>query len=251
MRGSVDTSLDDGVLSIVIDDGELNVLDEGIIEALGAAISTAEQTSVRAVLLLSGARVFSAGADIRRLAELSTEDFPTWNERIQRLFTRLSRLDVPVVASISGHALGGGYELALAADVRVMGQAARVGLPEVRLGIIPGAGGTQRLTRLVGPHVACRLLLGGEQYGAAEALSFGLVDDVSDDPDLRAREVAARLAENPREVAAAVKEAVSVAAGPLDAGLAHEQELICKLFAGPAQREMVRSFLKKRSGDRP
>jgi enoyl-CoA hydratase len=199
--------------------------------------------SVRALVLWGGPTCFAAGADIDLLASMGYEEIVRWNRALQRAMTALAVLPFPVVAAVNGPALGGGCELALAADFRVAGRSARLGLPEVRLGIMPGSGGTQRMTRLLGPAVAKRLLMTGHSCRGDEARELGLVDEAVDDDVVldRALELAQGLAAGPRFALAAIKQAVDEAVdGP--GGLALERALIAGLFATRDKEEGFRSF---------
>ena len=169
----------DGVGTIRIDRPKMNALDrqtQG--EIAEAAVEAGERDDVRAVVLYGGERVFAAGADIKEMAAMSHSDMVRASEGLQAGFKAVARIPKPVVAAVTGYALGGGCELALCADVRFAADNAILGQPEVLLGVIPGAGGTQRLTRLVGPSRAKDLIFTGRFVKADEALAIGMVDRV-------------------------------------------------------------------------
>ena len=147
-------------------------------ELRDAAAEATERDDVRAVVLYGGEKVFAAGNDVKEMAELSYADMVKLGTSVQSAVTAVARIPKPVVAAITGYALGGGCELALAADVRFAAEDAQLGQPEVLLGIIPGAGGTQRLSRLIGPSRAKDLIFTGRFVKADEALAIGLVDRV-------------------------------------------------------------------------
>ena len=143
-----------------------------------AAAGGCDDAAVRAVVLYGGEKLFAAGADIKEMsqAELRADDADS--RRLQDALNAVARIGKPVIAAVTGYALGGGLELALCADFRVLGESAKVGQPEILLGLIPGAGGTQRLPRLIGPAKAKDLIFTGRFVGAAEALAIGLADKV-------------------------------------------------------------------------
>ena len=157
----------------------MNALNAQVQEELRAAATEAgERTDVAAVILYGGEKVFAAGADIKEMAAMSYADMAVRSGALQSSFTAVARIPKPVVAAVTGYALGGGCELALCADLRVCGDNAKLGQPEISLGVIPGAGGTQRLSRLVGPARAKELIFTGRFVDAEEALRIGLVDRV-------------------------------------------------------------------------
>lgn len=167
------------VVTVRLDNPPLNAFDSALRAELSAcARELADARDVRAVVLHGGERLFAAGADIKALAAMGPEEVRGWNRALQRTFDEVARLPMPVVAALTGYALGGGMELALAADYRVAADNAVLGQPEVQLGIMPGSGGTQRLTRLIGPSRAKNLLMTGRRVAADEALRLGLVDEV-------------------------------------------------------------------------
>ncbi|WP_164477945.1 enoyl-CoA hydratase/isomerase family protein [Nocardioides pantholopis] len=225
--------------------GRVFVLDGAAVDALESAVDQVERDRPCCLVVVGGGRVFCAGADLEELARLDPPAFGSWNERLARVATRLAELPMPVVAALNGAALGGGLELALAADHRIADPAASVGLPEVGLGFMPGAGGVRRLTRLLGPHRARWLILRGTRLSAAEALEAGLVDEIHADPPARAHEFAEEFRGTSAAALAAVKRAVDTAYSP-DAH-AIEQELIGALFDTDACRQAIAGFVAARS----
>ena len=195
--------------------------------------------------------MFAAGADIKEMAPLGT---PAMNERAAGLhaaFDLIAAIPKPVIAAITGYALGGGLELALAADFRVLGEKAKVGQPEILLGVIPGGGGTQRLPRLIGPAKAKELIFTGRQVDAAEALAIGLADKVVPDAEVypAAKEMAAQYAAGPALALAAAKHAVNRGLEvDLAAGLEIERLQFAGLFSTEDQKAGMRSFVENGPG---
>jgi enoyl-CoA hydratase/carnithine racemase len=182
---------------------------------------------------------------------MGPEEVRGWNRALQRTFDEVARLPMPVVAAITGYALGGGMELALAADYRIAAEDAVLGQPEVQLGIMPGSGGTQRLTRLIGPARAKNLLMTGRRVRAEEALRLGLVDEVVPAETVldAALGYARRLAEGPAAALEAIKESVDHGADlGLAAGLALERSLFTGVFGTADAEEGIRSFLEHGPG---
>ncbi len=169
----------DGVGTIRLDRPKMNALNVQVQEEIRAAATEAtEREDVKAVVIYGGERVFAAGADIKEMADMSYTDMVRRSGPLQSALSSVARIPKPVVAAITGYALGGGCELALCADVRFAADNAVLGQPEILLGIIPGAGGTQRLSRLVGPSRAKDIIFTGRFVQADEALAIGLVDRV-------------------------------------------------------------------------
>ncbi len=203
------------------------------------------------VVIITGAgdKAFIAGADIGEFAERTpVEQRAVMAQR--PVFDEVAAFPKPVIAMINGFALGGGCELALACDLRIAARSAKLGQPEIKLGIIPGGGGTQRLPRLVGVGNAMRLILTGELINAEEAARIGLVDLVTDDTDLAERtlEIAKAMAAHSSLTLRLAKTAVRAAEEmPLAAGLAYERELFVTAFGSQDKREGVAAFLEKRA----
>jgi enoyl-CoA hydratase len=232
-----------------------NALNAAVRRELTSAVEELSADAPVRVIVLTGAgeKAFVAGADIAEFAQrtpLEQRDAMTGS----RVFDAIAACPKPTVAMINGFALGGGCELAMACDMRVASDGARLGQPEVNLGIIPGGGGTQRLPRLVGTGQALRLILSGELIDAAEALRIGLVDVVHPAAELRERtmELAERIAAKSPVALRMAKDAVRASTEmPLGAGLAYETELFITCFASEDKREGVEAFLEKRAPEFP
>ncbi|WP_193604751.1 enoyl-CoA hydratase/isomerase family protein [Nocardioides dongkuii] len=244
--------VEDGVGTIRLDRPKMNALDVRMQEEIRAAATEAtERDDVRAVVLYGGERVFAAGADVKEMADMSYTDMVKRSGGLQSAFTAVARIPKPVVAAITGYALGGGCELALCADVRFAAEDAVLGQPEILLGIIPGAGGTQRLTRLVGPSRAKDLILTGRFVQAEEALAIGLVDRVVPAEQVYA-EAVAWAGQFSRAAAYAVRAAKeSIDRGlevDLETGLEIERQQFAALFATEDRTIGMRSFVENGPG---
>jgi enoyl-CoA hydratase len=207
---------------------------------------------VRVVVITgAGDKAFIAGADINEFAERTpAQQRATMLERT--IFDEIAAYPKPVIAMINGFALGGGCEVALACDIRIAARSAKLGQPEIKLGIIPGGGGTQRLPRLIGVGNAMRLILSGELIGAEEAAQLGLIDVLIDDDALRTRtyEIAQAMAAHSPLTLRLAKRAIRASEEmPLSAGLAHERELFITAFGSEDKKEGVAAFLEKRAPD--
>ncbi|MGY1769757.1 enoyl-CoA hydratase/isomerase family protein [Blastococcus sp. SYSU D00813] len=248
----VTLQVEDGVGTIRLDRPKMNAIDDQLHrEVRAAALEAGRRDDVRAVVLYGGERVFAAGADIKAMADLDARGMAAWGRELTESFAAVERIPRPVIAAITGYALGGGYELALCADFRVVGAGAKVGLPEITLGIIPGAGGTQRLARLVGPAKAKDLIFTGRHVAAEEALEMGLADAVVPDDEVysTALAMARRFAAGPTLALAAAKQAVTDGLDmTLPQGLALETRLFSGLFGTEDQRTGMRSFIENGPG---
>jgi enoyl-CoA hydratase/carnithine racemase len=237
----------DGIGTIRLDRPPVNALNDAVTAELAAAASAAEDSAdVRAVIVYGGEKVFAAGADIKEMAEADYAAMTVRSGRLQAAMSLVAGIGKPVVAAITGYALGGGLELALAADFRVAGAGARLGQPEIQLGIIPGAGGTQRLPRLVGPARAKDIVFTGRMVDAAEAHAIGLVDQVVPDDSVytAALEAVRRYAAGPALALRAAKRAIDHGIGvDLATGLEIERIQFAALFGTQDQRVGMRSFL--------
>ena len=242
----------DGVAVLTLDrPGRLNAIGSDTVELLHAAIGgITTDPDVRAVVVTGAGRAFSAGADITELDRMTTpHDFARFVRSLTDCFGRLARLALPTVAAVEGLALGGGFELAMACDLRLAGESARFGVPEVKLGLLPGAAGTQRLARLLPSAVAKHMLMTGSPLRASDALSWGLVNRVVPDGETlaAAEELARSLAAGPPLALAAAKRLVDQGAEmPFDAAVAFERETVSLLFATDDRVEGVKAFLEKR-----
>ena len=248
----VTLQVEDGVGTIRLDRPKMNAINEQLHREVRAAAEEAgERDDVRAVVLYGGERVFAAGADIKQMSVLDREGMSAWGRELQTSFIAVAHVPKPVIAAITGYALGGGYELALCADFRVLGASAKIGQPEILLGVIPGAGGTQRLARLVGPAKAKDLVFTGRHVGAEEALDIGLADAVVPDEEVYATAVAMarKFAAGPPLALAAAKQAIDSGLDhSLEEGLALESRLFAELFDTEDQKNGMRSFLESGPG---
>ena len=238
--------------TIRLDRPKMNALNGQVTAELReAAVEAGSRSDVRAVVLYGGERVFAAGADIKEMSGLTYADMVTWGTGLQEALKVVAKLPKPVVAAVTGYALGGGFELALTADFRVLGERAKVGVPEIQLGVIPGAGGTQRLTRLVGPAKAKGMVFTGRHVGAEEALALGIADLVVPDADVytAAVEMASQYAEGPAVALRAAKQAIDEGLElDLDSALRLETSLFAGLFATEDQKAGMQSFLEQGPG---
>jgi enoyl-CoA hydratase/carnithine racemase len=229
-----------------------NALDAALLEALEETLrQLAKDRDVRAVILTGGESVFAAGVDIGSFAATpGVANAYRASEARARCWEALTHLPQPTIAAVAGYALGGGCELALACDLRLAAESARFGQPEVRLGLIPGAGGTQRLPRLIGATRAKELIFFGDPIDAQEAHRLGLVNRVVPTERLlaEARDWAARLAALPPLALAMAKQAVDTGADlALPAALYLEQQSFVALFGTADEQEGVAAFLEKRA----
>ena len=242
----------DNVATITINrPDKRNALNAAVRHEIVDALDQLHADDTARVVIITGAgdKAFVAGADIGEFAERTPVE---QREAMQgrRVFDEVAACPKPTIAMINGFALGGGCELAIACDIRVAARSARFGQPEVRLGLIPGGGGTQRLPRLVGAGRALRLILTGDLIDAEEAYRIGLVDVLVDDAELhtRTQELARSMAAHSPVALRLAKDAVAGALEtPLSAGLALERELFITAFASDDRREGVSAFLEKRS----
>jgi len=230
----------------------LNALSRATVAELAAAIEELNaDDAIRAIILTgAGEKAFVAGADIGEFNSLrSAEEAAEYARAGQAVLNRMERLPKPVIAAINGYALGGGCELAMACDIRIAADTARLGQPEINLGIIPGYGGTQRLTRLVGKGMAKLLVLSGDPISAQEAQRIGLVDVVVPAAELmpKALELAEKLASKAPVALRLCKQAINEGAeGTLASGLDHEAALFGVVFDTEDRVEGVSAFLEKR-----
>jgi enoyl-CoA hydratase/carnithine racemase len=220
-------------------------------EIRDAALELSDRTEVGAVVLYGGPQVFAAGADIKEMADMTYQDMAMASAALQGAFDAVAGIPQPTIAAITGYALGGGCELALCCDLRIAAEDARLGQPEIRLGVIPGAGGTQRLPRLVGPARAKELIFTGRMVDAQEALAIGLVNSVVPAAEVysAALELAGKLAKGPAMAMRAAKRAID---GGLETDLATGLEIerleFSGLFATDDQKIGMRSFVEDGPG---
>ena len=252
MAEFVTLEVSDGIGTIRLDRPPMNALNRQLQEEIREAARQATvRADVKAVTVYGGEKVFAAGADIKELAEL---DFVRMSEiagDLQSALGSIADIPKPTVAAITGYALGGGLELALGADRRIVGDNVKLGTPEILLGIIPGGGGTQRLARLVGPAKAKDIVFTGRFVGAEEALTLGLVDEVvaPDDVYEAARRWAGQFTGAASRALAAAKAAIDQGLDTdLDTGLKIEQHVFAALFATKDRTIGLESFLENGPG---
>lgn len=249
---TVSLEVAEGVGTIRIDRPPMNALDIATQDRLKVVAEEAgRRDDVRAVIVWGGEKVFAAGADIKEMQAMSYEGMVDRSRALQESFTAVARIPKPVVAAVTGYALGGGCELALCADIRIAAENAKLGQPEILLGLIPGAGGTQRLSRLVGPSRAKDLIFTGRMVKAEEALAIGLVDKVvpAEQVYAEARAWAERLARGPAYALRAAKEAIDGGLETdLETGLTIERTLFAGLFATADRETGMRSFVEDGPG---
>jgi len=249
----VRVQVEEGIATVTVDRPEkLNALNTEVMSALDAAFEAAESDAALRCLIVTGAgdRAFIAGADIAELASLTPIGARAHSRRGQAVLDRLEGLPIPTIAAINGFAYGGGLELAMACALRVASENAKMGLPETSLGILPGYGGTQRLSRLVGPARAAELVLTAEKgLTATEALRIGLVNRVAPAGQAlaAAKELARRIASNGPAACRYALEAIRRGAGmPLAEGLVLEGTLFGLCATTDDMREGMGAFLEKR-----
>ncbi|MBT2509485.1 enoyl-CoA hydratase/isomerase family protein [Streptomyces sp. ISL-98] len=249
---TVNLEVSEGVGTIRLARPPMNALDIATQDRLRELAEEAtRRDDVRAVVIYGGEKVFAAGADIKEMQAMDHAAMVVRSKALQDSFTAVARIPKPVVAAITGYALGGGCELALCADFRIAGENAKLGQPEVLLGLIPGAGGTQRLSRLVGPSKAKDLIFTGRHVRADEALTIGLVDRVvpADEVYEQAHAWAAKLAHGPAMALRAAKESIDAGLETdVDTGLTIERNWFAGLFATEDRERGMRSFVEEGPG---
>jgi enoyl-CoA hydratase/carnithine racemase len=252
------TNMLDGVATFTLNRPPVNAINDEWLMSFDSSLDELAKYRCTVLHIRSNQRVFCAGAD---LAEISrrmpladgADRMYAYAARIQRLYARIEQLPLVTVAEIGGAAMGGGLELALACDLRIAANEARVGLPEAQLGLIPGAGGTQRLARLCGAGVAARLILGAETVDGATARELGIVQWAVSREHLAARaaEIVRGIAELPAPALAECKACIAAAGRPGRHGFADELEATRRLFLDEDTRQRVQSFLAKPADRRP
>ena len=244
--------VDQAIGTIRLDRPPMNALNAEVRAELKAAADEATvRKDIRAVVVYGGEKVFAAGADIKEMAELTYAEMVDRSGPLQAAFAAVAHIPKPTVAAVTGYALGGGCELALACDVRIAAEDAKLGQPEIQLGLIPGAGGTQRLSRLVGPARAKELIYTGRFVRAEEALQIGLVDQVVPAGEVysAATTWAARFADGPAYALRAAKEAIDRGLETdIDTGLEIERQYFVGLFATEDRSIGMRSFIENGPG---
>ncbi|MEV8530895.1 enoyl-CoA hydratase-related protein [Streptomyces sp. NPDC051211] len=249
---TISLEVSEGVGTIRLDRPPMNALDIATQDRLRElAVEATDRADVRAVVLYGGEKVFAAGADIKEMQAMDHAAMVARSRALQDSFTAVARIPKPVVAAVTGYALGGGCELALCADYRIAADNAKLGQPEILLGLIPGAGGTQRLSRLIGPSRAKDLIFTGRMVKADEALSLGLVDRVVPAAEVyeQAHAWAAKLAQGPAIALRAAKECVDGGLeADIDTGLAIERTWFAGLFATEDRERGMSSFIAEGPG---
>jgi enoyl-CoA hydratase/carnithine racemase len=252
MAQFVRLEVDDGVGTLRLDRPPMNALNVAVQEEIrAAAAEAAERDDVRAVVVYGGEKVFAAGADIKEMAAMSYTDMVRRSGALQSSLSAVADIPKPVVAAVTGYALGGGCELALCADIRIAAEDAKLGQPEILLGIIPGAGGTQRLARLIGPAKAKDLVFTGRFVAADEALQMGLVDRVVPREEVYSAAVhwAGAFTAGPAFALRAAKESIDRGLEvDLQTGLEIERQQFAGLFATRDRSVGMTSFIDNGPG---
>ncbi|MHB1651724.1 MAG: enoyl-CoA hydratase/isomerase family protein [Desulfitobacteriaceae bacterium] len=244
-------TIEEGIATITLNRPEvLNALNHQVYSELGqVAQELAEDDSVRVVIITGGDKVFAAGADIRDMAKAEAMDIALAGRPSMKALSLIENMPKPVIAAVAGYALGGGCELSLVCDVRIAADNAKFGLPEITLGILPGAGGTQRLPRLIGAGKAKEMIFSGDFIEAEEALRVGLADKVvpADQLLAEAKRMAKRFAMRGAVALRMAKSAINEGLRmDIQAGLQYEHKCFSLLFATQDQKEGMQAFLEKR-----
>jgi enoyl-CoA hydratase/carnithine racemase len=251
MKKHVDFTFDSGIAVITMDSPPVNAFSDALHDDFRSALAALEKLPVRAAIITGTGRHFQAGGDMNRFLTLHDLDAARAFVRYaQDFMDTIAATPYPTLAAINGYALGGGLEIALACDLRIAAESARLGLPETRFGILAGAGGTQRLARLIGAGRAKMMMYTGRQYSATEAAAFGLVEKVVPDAALLeealviAREIAANSPVAVRHVKRCVDEGLD---HPLARGLEIERDYWARLIPAGDYREGVQAWLDRRA----
>jgi len=253
MRSYKTISLDkkDGIGFLLLNRPEVrNAFNQVMIDEIRESLECIRKDKEIRVLIVTGAgKAFQAGADIAELRRMSPLELLRWNDGIVRINAALESLPQPVIAAINGAAMGGGLELALACTIRVMEESAKIGLPEVKLGIIPGTGGTIRLPRLIGIGRAAKLILTGDPIGAKDALELGLVDEMVPDGSVlkAAEDLARRIISNAPIAVELAKDAIMIGRDlPVEHAVQYSQKNCVTCFSTEDMKEGTSAFLEKR-----
>lgn len=249
---TIDLQVEGNIATITLNRPKaLNALNMAMVGELGQAIQQVRNDPAVRVVVITGAgdKAFAAGADITEFRAMSPVDSWVFTQHIQKVYLEIEQLPKPVIAAVNGYALGGGCELMMACDIVYASDRAKVGQPEINLGIIPGAGGTQRLARLIGKQRAKELVMTGDMMGAQEAWNLGLLNKVVPGDQLMAevRKLAEKLAGKGGVALKAAKEAIEEGSDVgLERGLANEGKLFALCFSTEDKNEGVNAFLEKR-----
>ena len=232
----------------------LNALNSEVVESLDYALHNLEQDTTVKVVVITGAgeKAFVAGGDIKEMAGMTPQEARAFSRKGQQMIGFIEKMKKPVIAAVNGYALGGGLEVALACDFIYASEKAKLGLPEVTLGVIPGFGGTQNLPRLVGPNRARELIFSGRMLGAQQAKEWGIVNEVFPLEQLREKvmEIAGLIARNGMIAVGAAKEAaVNGLNMAKEDGLRYESVLFAALFTTEDQKEGMQAFVAKRKAE--
>ena len=248
----VQVELDSGVAVMHLNRPPMNALNLQMQQEIASAANLISgHKDIYAAVLYGGPKVFAAGADVKEMADMTYSQMAEAAHRLSQAFTSVARIGQPTISAVTGFALGGGLELAMCTDFRVAGDNAKLGQPEILLGIIPGAGGTQRLPRLIGPSRAKELIFGGQMITAAKALEIGLVDRVCAPESVldEALAWARNFVGGPRIALAAAKRSVDNGLNvDLATGLAIESTEFAALFATEDQKSGMKSFVTEGPG---
>ena len=240
-------NVDGGVATLTLNRPPVNALNFAMqAEMIEASALITTNPEIAAVVIYGGEKAFAAGADIKEMERLTHDQMVERSYTLHSAFTAIAQIPKPVIAAITGYALGGGCELAMCADLRFAAENAKLGQPEILLGIIPGAGGTQRLTRLVGPSVAKDLVLSGRMISATEALDIGLVDRLFPAESVYSEAVAwaRQFVGGPAAAIAAAKRVIDAGQdGTLEQGLEIERQAFADLFATEDRAIGMESFI--------
>lgn len=236
-----------GIGIIIFNKPVMNILDTKMLGKLEDSLDEMENDEKIRAVIITGEKNFCAGVDIKELKEKHPEEAEAFSSLGHKVFNKVENMGKPVIASVNGYALGGGCELALACDLRIAGESAKLGLPEINLGLIPGFGGTQRLTRLVGIGNAKEMIFTGRSIDAKEALSIGLVNSVVRDEELmhKAEEMAQVLAEK-SPITLKIAKALINRNLEIKGGLEMEVVSFSECFASGDHLEGINAFLEKR-----
>ncbi len=232
----------------------LNALNSEVVESLKSALRDLEQDAAVKVVVITGAgeKAFVAGGDIKEMADMTSLAARAYARKGQEIIAYIEKMHKPVIAAVNGYALGGGLELALACDFIYASEKAKLGLPEVTLGVIPGFGGTQNLPRLIGPNKARELIFSGKALSAQQAKEWGIVNEVFPAEELRAKvmEIAQAIARNGMIAVASAKESIVNGLNMTkDNGLRYESSLFATLFTTEDQKEGMQAFVAKRKAE--